>query len=449
MLSLAFLSAVATGAEPSIESNAGQLAFVVPQGKPPVVQYLPAQGGSSPAPVKVATVDQLQGLATAAALADVAASIPDGGACATAEDVAKIQAQLDVRCPELGPVAAPLSVVVPPEALPGTTATYACGEGYKLSGSPTLFCGSGGAWSLPGPPTCVRADPGASAAEAVVGGCREVYAQRDKWGLQSPSQAYWIQLPDGPVRVFCEMQTVSRDGTRGWTLCGKYDRDAPGQTSRYLSNGWMRSGVSAGDMADVATFTDPRGVSSIDCRALLEGRLSGDPASYFMHAGTNDGSVPFDAAIFTNVPGEIQASSRSFFNLALDDLGTCATRGQQGGITTWVQLDGAAYWNETRTSGLLNQQSDGTLHEGGCLAGYGTMLCSFKREGGRFSNGGASGCSGSGDDSVYWAWEEDAHGCGGNGPIIGTGCDFKTLKPAGNPNPPGFPTFRFNLMLVI
>lgn len=77
-------------------------------------------------------------------------------------------------------------------------------------------------------------------------------------------------------------------------------------------------------------------------------------------------------------------------------------------------------------------------------------FCTFEREGARFSNGGSFTCGGSEGDSIYWAWDDDAHGCN-NALRIGTGCQRKhSGAPAYGlgPNGEALPTFRYNFLLV-
>ena len=83
--------------------------------------------------------------------------------------------------------------------------------------------------------------------------------------------------------------------------------------------------------------------------------------------------------------------------------------------------------------------------------GDGHHFCTFEREGSRFSNGGGNGnnCGGSEGDSIYWAWDDDEHGCN-NALRIGTGC---ARRHAGGPtygfvDGAALPTFRYNFMLV-
>eukprot|EP00041_Stephanoeca_diplocostata_P032169 m.1023924 g.1023924 ORF g.1023924 m.1023924 type:complete len:78 (-) comp24098_c0_seq53:1405-1638(-) len=73
-----------------------------------------------------------------------------------------------------------------------------------------------------------------------------------------------------------------------------------------------------------------------------------------------------------------------------------------------------------------------------------SLMRQFQRDGARFSNAGSGNCQGSGDDTIYWAWDDDDHGCN-RALRIGTGCDFR----AGiSGNPAGLPSFRYNFLFV-
>ena len=117
------------------------------------------------------------------------------------------------------------------------------------------------------------------------------------------------------------------------------------------------------------------------------------------------------------------------------------------------------------------------LHKdvGGCLSGDGHHFCSFDRLGMQLNNANgyevdpdilpeanktaADGCRSSIRDTVFWAWNENNHGCGGPSrtrpdqdlPIIGTGCQrynantpSKLAKVKGLKNPPN----RYNFLFV-
>ena len=153
-----------------------------------------------------------------------------------------------------------------------------------------------------------------------------------------------------------------------------------------------------------------------------------------MHVGTNSGQSVFSRSYngvdgvaqvypglvrFNNVFADVRANPANLFSTPDEHRGTCRTR-SQGGVTTYT-----ARWQTTANDG------GSSLIDGGCHVGGGTMLCSANRVGSRFSNGGTSSCTGTGWDSIYWAWDDDDHDCHETR-MVGTGCG--SVRPA--------PTFR-------
>ena len=181
------------------------------------------------------------------------------------------------------------------------------------------------------------------------------------------------------VQVYCDMTTPTTDGLSGWTLCGKYDRDRAG--TRYLQQGFARGLNSAGDMADLSTFTDPsRRWSSIDCRQAIAAG-----ADYMMHAGsdTPQASNPFPDHTqirFTNIMSDVRENSANLFDTSFDDRGTCRSR-NMGGIRTFNSS-----WEMLPRDGRDDPATNGDpprlqgLGEGSCMIGDGHHFCTYGRE---------------------------------------------------------------------
>jgi hypothetical protein len=290
------------------------------------------------------------------------------------------------------------------------------------------------------------------------GSCKAVYLDRLDRNTTVASGPQWIGgvgRVNAPAQVWCDMDTPTRDGLRGWTLCGKYDRDREAGNSRWLQWGFARAASSVGDMATLSTFSGERKWSSIDCRPVIAAG-----AAFFMHAGSDvpDSGNPFPDSTnvrFTNIMADVRESPENLFDTSFDDRGRCVAR-TSGGIitynTTWeiLQRDGQGDPGVTGSPPPVLQG----LAQGACMVGDGHHFCTFEREGSRFSNAGAvsqtSNCGGSEADSIYWAWDDDQHGCN-NALRIGTGCARRhTGGPAYGFGPDGaaLPSFRYNFMLV-
>lgn len=331
------------------------------------------------------------------------------------------------------------TMTMPPELLPGVQITFSCDGTTMLSGDSTLYCLSNGSWSGT-VPVCGQLPALGSQSRPGLS-CKDIYLDRITNSGAPPSGAYYLQLRSGvagsrnPIQVYCDMDTPSRDGASGWTICGKYDRDKADAPDRYLSYGFGRIPTAVSDMSDLATFTNPsQKWSSNDCRDIIR-----NGATYMMHAGTNNPSqaLPFNDSDlqvrFTNILSDVREDPTNLFDTLIEDTGVCRSRAT-GAIRTfnsqWVELT-------TDGNGTLDALRGGT-----CLVGNGHHFCSFRREGSRLSNAGTNACRGSEGDSVYWAWDADEHGC--NAFLrIGTGCD--TNNDLGTP---GIPSFRYNYLLL-
>eukprot|EP00039_Didymoeca_costata_P001174 m.50357 g.50357 ORF g.50357 m.50357 type:complete len:475 (-) comp10665_c1_seq1:134-1558(-) len=353
-------------------------------------------------------------------------------------DIIDIDKQLDntvKHCPSLSTPSNGILTVDPDANIPGSRATYSCKPKYRLSGDVVRVCLPDQTWSN-SEPTCEPAPlPGVKAVDAEPS-CRLLYERYMEYGLDAPSSGTFYINPRGysAFQVYCDMDTPA-DPTgkvRGWTLCGKYDFALEGD--KFLKNGFLRSMVVPEAMKNRGSFvgsTDKRW-ASIDCRTIIDGgRGNYAGADFMMHAGANattaaiSGKPVYNGILFTNVLGDTKKDATNLFDVVKEDTGQCLLRSQNAITTyssTWIDLGNQGGWN-----GL----SDGT-----CLVGDGHHFCSYDRDGSRFSNAGIPGCSGSRYDSIYWAWDDDDHGCQGRPYTIGSGCQIHD------------PTFQFNYLFV-
>ena len=151
-------------------------------------------------------------------------------------------------------IAAPQNgnVTMPVEFISGTVAVFACNPTYQLAGAGTVTCLLNGQPSGT-TPSCtlipilgLQSYPGSS--------CKAVYADYARHNLLSSleSGSQWLRLGRTTMQVYCDMDTTVRGGVGGWTLCGKLNRNGPGD--RLLANGFGRSFTSGDDMATLGTF---------------------------------------------------------------------------------------------------------------------------------------------------------------------------------------------------
>jgi hypothetical protein len=320
------------------------------------------------------------------------------------------------------------------ELVPGAAIAFSCDASYVLSSSPRFTCLTNGSLAPAGPaPTC-RHQPvrGLSRATAAAS-CREIFdLNQANDGSPLASGAYWIQnlLGSTSLQVWCDMNTTTPQGKSGWTLCGKYDRARAGP--RYLSNGFGRAVNQQDDMATIGTFSGSNiRWSSLDCRRLIN-----DRSAYMMHAATNTPQMAragtagvnlyYDKVRFTNVFVNTRGNPNNFFDTSNEHAGSCWSRTHSPpGVRTWDER-----WRSLTRDGVND------LSSGHCHVGAGTMLCSRNRVGSRFSNAGVDGCGGTADDTIYWAWDSDDHGCGRDF-VIGTGCQVASST-----------TWRYNLLYL-
>ena len=220
--------------------------------------------------------------------------------------------------------------------------------------------------------------------------------------------------------------------------------------------------------------------ASIDCRSIIQstggyadglGKGSGwnvndedaseitGGAQWFMHAaskGTGHGNG-YEALQFTNILADTIKDATKLFDVKSKDTGVCVSQTQgdpeSGGIITYGS-DWGVYTD--------NWEFDGgnVADLGGCLSGDGHHFCAVGRKGASFSNaqgyyenpetpGETSNCDGTYRNTIFWAWEDQSHGCGGPSRgdprkdllLIGTGChhynsntpSVKADTPRGNP----------------
>lgn len=320
------------------------------------------------------------------------------------------------------------NVAMPVEFISGTVAVFACNPTFELVGAATVTCLLSGQLSA-ATPSC-NPIPLAGSQTSPGSSCKAVYAdyaRHNRLGdLESGPQ--WLRLGGTTSQVYCDMDTSVSGGVGGWTLCGKYNRDGPG--NRLLANGFGRSFTGGGDMASLGTFrTAGLKWASIDCRALFNA-----DSSWMMHKGLGNPANASDGALvrFTNILADVKNDATNFFDYSRIEEGQCRPTRNAGGVTTfdadWTNLGGADGGND--------------LNGGSCVVGDGHHFCSQDRVGARFSNGGAvRNCASSFGDTVYWAWEMDDHGCADD-TLIGTGCGG-----SGSANPRQ-PTKQYNFLFV-
>jgi hypothetical protein len=121
------------------------------------------------------------------------------------------------------------------ENLPGTRATFACDANNELVGSSTTICLTSGNWSKD-PATCKVVDYGTQGNPATT--CKAAYDYLVDRLVSVQSGPYWLKpaAVREPFEVWCDMETKTKDGKSGWTLCGKYDRERAGARYSFSSS---------------------------------------------------------------------------------------------------------------------------------------------------------------------------------------------------------------------
>ena len=322
-------------------------------------------------------------------------------------DVAKLVESTGGVLPSCQPLTSAATSIVtnPDSAIAGSVATQKCNPSLvpaTRGGETDRVCLADGSWTGQ-PLVCTSALPGATEAAAVKGACAEVYAARTAGGgAAPPSGPYWVTLsPGSTMQVLCDMDHATKDGKRGWTLCGKYDRNSTAGP-KYLAQGFARANVGApGDMATVSQFgAAGRRWSSIDCRPIVDGSLAAgrSATSHLMHMGLDDEDVQnAPLVLFTTLAPKVQQDATNLFNVLVptDDL-VCP----EPSATIFT-------FNAEWSKDIVQDLDDGAT--GGNCPDSPTGFCSIERIGRRFSNGGRSrnpanprGCDGSGFDTIYW-----------------------------------------------
>lgn len=232
-------------------------------------------------------------------------------------------------------------------------------------------------------------------------------------GASGGSGVYWID-PSGsdPFQAWCDMDTNGG----GWTLCGKYDRDASGS---YLDSPFARGPVNRQDLTSPFSFTSDQ--ASQDCRALITAG-----ATQILSAGSN-GSLPWADGRINDILAEVISDPTHLWDVSLDD-----EVPEQASCTGNTMV--------TRTTNGVNlgtTDSGNDLNTRGMMVGDGAMWTVYARNHAHFSNAGNSvDCKGTTDDTVFWSWNSSGaedHGCGSV--VFGTGCSTQAS------------TYRYNFML--
>jgi hypothetical protein len=329
------------------------------------------------------------------------------------------------------------------EEIPGAVVKYKCDEFHAIVGSETLTCLTNGTYDLE-PPTCAFGTPGSS--DMPGRSCKHIYEDLTTLDPTAnvPDGVYYVR-PDFDVasnvhQVFCDMTTKAQNGKSGFTLCAKYDRDRttwdkvnnPDSTSiaaKWLSNGFARSSRGGGSMTSIIDFdalTERQAWASIDCRKIVKDKNgSNSPDNdvgtprFWMHVGSDAGKKSstgeWDAVQFTNLFPDVRTSDnyKNLFDTSRGDTGKCSNDNSLTDaaanktkvityLSDWSLLDPKCY----------NQGDSNQLH-GQCLTGDGHSFCTKDRAGSRYSNAGSAGCKSSMQDTIYWAWDRDDHGCYG------------------------------------
>eukprot|EP00039_Didymoeca_costata_P014264 m.228423 g.228423 ORF g.228423 m.228423 type:complete len:498 (-) comp15978_c0_seq3:101-1594(-) len=354
-------------------------------------------------------------------------------------DIVDLEASLDStvkHCPELKPPQNMILQVDPEFNIPGSRATYQCKPKFRFAGdadklTPIRVCQADQTWSGSAP-SCEPAPlPGVKATDAEPS-CRLTYDRYMEYGHDAPASGAYLIKPDGVSNAFlayCDMDTpasLTDSSARGWTLCGKYNAGKSG--SKYLANGFIRSNRGANFMKDRKAFTGINNLRwvSIDCRSIIDGgKGKYQKSTHMMHAASNANNAKitkptYNGVLFTNIMEDVRKDATKLFDISRDDKGTCVNR-NNGAIATYDK-DWKVPSNDLRT--------------GECMLGDGHHFCSRNRNGQRFSNAGSGTCTSSGDDTIYWAWSGDDHGCNGRPFRVGTGCRNHG------------PTFQFNYLYV-
>jgi len=239
--------------------------------------------------------------------------------------------------------------------------------------------------------------------------CREIWEMYARQNIPVDSGSQWLDhnLDSGPFQVYCEMKIRTTNGKSGFTLCGKYDRNTAG--SRWLSQGFGRAANYSSSMKDLAPFGNKW--ASIDCRPLIDMQ-----SNYMLHAASAVGNT-YTKYLFTDIMFDVRLNSTNFFDTDRDGIGSCTAR-NAGGINTW----------DSDWEPITNEKGDGA-----CLIGDGHHFCTSGRSPALTNarrinpiNESRDACQGSDKDNIFWAWNDDDHGCATG--VIGTGCNKRPPK---------------------